>query len=550
MDADSSIFVLALDPHDVKASDARTLTTETQRAQSGTGNLCGLRASVVRFLPAPTLRPRWQTVGRRTSALLRIILRTPALYLVGLYLLVHALYWLAGVRFDMNPLTHFWQFLDPELLRGRLLESLAYLHIQPPLYNLFLGLGLKLGGAQAVWLIWACYLAAGLALYEGLYWLMRRLDVPARIALAASTLFMASPSFILYEHWLFYTFLLASLLMTAAAALALFLRNGKTGQAAVFFGLLFVLAGMRSLFQLPYFVVVAAALWLFRPQRRRQVLVAAAIPALLILALYAKNWIVFDRFSTSTWLGMNFWGMVSRDLPPAERDRLVADGVLSPVAQIERFAPVDAYDRALQTGPAPAAAPALTDERKSTGTVNYNHYAYLHISEAYLQDATAVLRHYPRAYLIGVAKGWFNYFRSSSDYVFLEFNRRHMTRVNNLYDGVLYLKLPYDLSDIPWLPLHMDPTGETGERSVYLLLLVGLPVAFVYGLWTAWRSRALSLEQRLLVLFLCFNIGYVALVGNLMEVGENNRFRFTTDAMTLVLAALLAARLGRGLRRR
>ncbi len=62
----------------------------------------------------------------------------------------------------------------------------------------------------------------------------------------------------------------------------------------------------------------------------------------------------------------------------------------------------------------------------------------------------------------------------------------------------------------------------------------------------------MSREQRLWVLFLCFNIGYVAFVGNLLEVGENNRFRFTTDPMTVVLLGLLAARLlaarwGRGL---
>src|SRR6266542_1493548 len=46
----------------------------------------------------------------------------------------------AGMRFDLDPLRHFWQFLDPLLLRTRLAERLFYLHSQPSLFNLFLGL--------------------------------------------------------------------------------------------------------------------------------------------------------------------------------------------------------------------------------------------------------------------------------------------------------------------------------------------------------------------------------------------------------------------------
>ena len=52
--------------------------------------------------------------------------------------------YLAGVRFDATPLTWYWQFIDPVLLRERLLESLYCLHIQPPLFNLLLGINLKL----------------------------------------------------------------------------------------------------------------------------------------------------------------------------------------------------------------------------------------------------------------------------------------------------------------------------------------------------------------------------------------------------------------------
>ena len=60
--------------------------------------------------------------------------------MLGLFAAVHALYIALGVRFDTTPLSWFWQYLDVTLLRGRLAESLLYLHCQPPLFNLFLGI--------------------------------------------------------------------------------------------------------------------------------------------------------------------------------------------------------------------------------------------------------------------------------------------------------------------------------------------------------------------------------------------------------------------------
>jgi hypothetical protein len=49
----------------------------------------------------------------------------------------------AGIRFDADPLTWYWQYIDTVLLKERLLESLYYLHSQPPLFNLLLGVTLK-----------------------------------------------------------------------------------------------------------------------------------------------------------------------------------------------------------------------------------------------------------------------------------------------------------------------------------------------------------------------------------------------------------------------
>jgi hypothetical protein len=79
---------------------------------------------------------------------------------------------------------------------------------------------------------------------------------------------------------------------------------------------------------------------------------------------------------------------------------------------------------------------------------------------------------------------------------------------------------------------------------VYPVLLVGLPALMLFGLRRVFVSRReeplvdSSRKQRLLILYLCFNVGYVAVVGNFLESGENNRFRFATDPLSLVLFGL------------
>ncbi|HEX9103253.1 MAG TPA: hypothetical protein VF997_13670, partial [Polyangia bacterium] len=54
------------------------------------------------------------------------------------------LYRARGVRFSADPVDYYIQFLDPALLRHDLLRSLFYMRDQPPGFNGFVGVVLKL----------------------------------------------------------------------------------------------------------------------------------------------------------------------------------------------------------------------------------------------------------------------------------------------------------------------------------------------------------------------------------------------------------------------
>src|SRR5271156_6580274 len=80
-------------------------------------------------------------------------------------------YYLLGVRFDARPVLHYYQFVDPELLKHRLFESLFYLHIQPPGWNLYVGGVLKFFPESYAMIFNLSYLLLGLGICWSTYYL-------------------------------------------------------------------------------------------------------------------------------------------------------------------------------------------------------------------------------------------------------------------------------------------------------------------------------------------------------------------------------------------
>lgn len=445
--------------------------------------------------------------------------------------IVHVLYYIAGIRFDDSPLGQAYQYLDPELLANKMLESILYLHSQPPGFNIFLGLVLKAFGGNAAIAFNGLYLLFGWGLYIAMFLMMTRLGVSRLLAVLVSTLFMASPSFVLYENWLFYTFPLALILLLSALVLQKLLAGGGAWSAWAFFGLLFLLGAIWSVFHVAYYLVVAVATTAACPRRRKIVGLAAALPVVLILALYCKNYFLFGTFTTSSWFGMNLSRVTTMNVPLPERVELVDSGKLSNLALIPPFTRLSQYPADYLAATDSYTAEAVVQTNKSSGRANFNHAAFIRISDQYLRDALHSLEYQPWAFVKGIARGWVHYFQSSSNYSPLGSNRKRAEFLISIYDYLLYGLLP------------SQPLPVASTTHIYLFLLLGLPALVAYALLSALRvnSKApmLTRRQSLVVLYIATSIIYLAIVGNLFESGENNRFRFVTDPLSAVLTGLV-----------
>jgi hypothetical protein len=280
-----------------------------------------------------------------------------------------AVAWALGLRFDANSLSWFWQYIDPALLKTRLLESLFYFHAQPPLYNLWLGVLLKLFGGQFRDASHGTYVLVGLVGTGALALFLAKLGVPRLLAVVLALAFFLSPTAILYENWLFYEYPVAVLLIFAVLTLYLFLERRSFAYGVAFFRdpivdrlypkhlpnrLAVAGVGTRSRRPARFAPNGAARMRGSATPRRPSV---CQKPDRLRNAFH--EFVVWDEPSE----------VVLYSVPEADRAQLVADGRISRVSLVVPFSSVAAY-RGIVPPARKRGIRVLDEQVKSTGQIN------------------------------------------------------------------------------------------------------------------------------------------------------------------------------------
>lgn len=465
----------------------------------------------------------------------------PYVLLAVAFVLSRTAYYWAGVRFDARPIRTFFQFIDPELLRHRLIESLYYLHMQPPGFNLYAGVVLKLFPDTYALAFHVLHLLMGLTICCLIYYLMSILGVTRWLAFGLTTLFMISPGVVMFENFMLYEYLLVFFLLVAATALYRFSAKGEALWVFVFFACLLCLLLLRNHFHLAYIACAAAFLLYLVKGRRKEIIAASVVPLAIAGALYFKNWYYFGSFSSSTWLGMNMSTIATHQLTEEEARAFIARGLISPVALIDAGSPIQSYRPYIQMPPK-TGIPVLDQEVTSTGATNFNNAVFLQIERYYMHDGLTVLRYYPKAYVRSLQRAWFAYFLPTGDFPFFDLNRPRIWAVDRLFNVVIFgqFKDASNRTELRRIEAGGDKIGLVFYTGIFLL--IGLPLLWVWSLWYLFRgvrTKTLDRPSAILIGFMLFNITYVTAVANFLSCFENNRYRFQIDAFFLIMLAVV-----------
>jgi hypothetical protein len=462
--------------------------------------------------------------------------RVGVVVLAIFFALSRVVYIALGVRFDATPLGYFQQYPDPFLLRADLLRTSYYFHMTPPLYNVFLGVVLKVFGGNYVAALHTVYLLAGLFLAVSVYLLMRSLGAGQIPSLLLTAILVASPATVLYENWLYPDYLMAALLPFEAWLLGRAFARRSLPTLAAFFFIAGLIVLARSYYHLGWLILCAALVLLLARSWRRAVLVAAAVPILLGVALYAKNDVVFGFFSGTSASGINAYTLTTLQLTDSERQQLHAEGKIS-LLTIDPDAWFAEHPQLLvrHTG-----VPTLDEQVKSTGSPNWGNAGYIEVWNQYSKDAAATVRAHPSVLLRAARMGLLILFVPSDQYDFSPDNHAHVGTLGHWADTILYGQ-PHSI-----FRGNQDPTAYRGAQltdrlpEVGWFIVAAYLLAFAYGVGRFLVSLREGQPPGLapVLAFTLFTIGYILVIDVPFGIADNNRYRFMADPLVVALLAV------------
>ena len=459
------------------------------------------------------------------------------LLLLLLFIVSRILFSAQGGTFLATPLSFAKQFLDPQLLHHDLLQSLFYLHSQPPLFNLFLGIILKISPLPAL-SFELVFKTAGALIPLLFFGILTRLGINSLVACMAAALFLLNPTLILYENLLYYTYIEALFVLLALFFLLQWLMCTRSYFLILFWTSLLCLGMIRSLFHPLFFLITSLTLALYlawRAQQRRlarQLLLTSLIVLIPLSLLCAKNAYLYGFFGTSSWDGMSLW-IKANGFAPETLEAFYNHGMISEKALRaghDTFQPISHFFDEGELDAIPCHHAADCSEWKTTGKENFNHSGYVPLSRQLRKDSFSLIVHEPQlfAYYTLVSYSLMLWHASDSVHALFMHNLQVVEGLEEFYRF-----------------LHCGFLGVESKRSThYLWWIRSLLISALFLLFYAStlyyalrRGSTVSYSTLTLCLFSLLIHTYTLSISSLIEFGENNRFRFPVDPAFLVLMA-------------
>jgi hypothetical protein len=430
--------------------------------------------------------------------------------------------WAAGNGFVMDQLypRSGWHLADPAYLRQNPFGPLWDLHIQPPLFNVMVGVVLRwspLPDAVSFEILFAAGAVAGaVALYEILVGCGCRWWVAA----FTTVLVFSDPMLIFYELGLFHEPVVTPLLLLTIWACLAYARTPTLGRLGLFVGSGAVLVLTRAMFTPLWFLAMGLVIVIRPPpvDWRRTALVAA-IPLLLVVGIMAKNQVRFGAFTLSSWFGMNFERAAIDSQNQEYTRQAVDEGRVSGMAAQRPFGDYKLYMPFVAPCEQRWGTPVLDRPTKPDGEVNYNYGCFVHVYAQAQRDSVAAIRSDPATYARTVRTSTLLYLTDAP----------YEQPSGPVADGLRRLHDVLGLEVRTSSAVYPNGYGDRGPR-VQLTVVVALLGLIALGLWAlVAAARGRRTPNVAVATFVGVTILYVTGVSVLFDAFENARFRAPLD---------------------
>lgn len=398
---------------------------------------------------------------------------------------IHIFLYACGVR--VINIDNYWQLLNPEVLNSDPVGSIFFQHNNPPLLSLiFWMLDYLTNGNK--------YIALNLILpifhlisFNIFYLCLEYLNINKKLIKISCAVFFLNPLMFVYFLYPFYsTFLFFSSILIIYSIISPISIEKR---------LLYITIALsfNSLIRSSYHIMIVL-MFIF------PLIIKANIKYILIscmvltlpLSIYIKNYVLFDSFLSSSWMGMN----LADHIPPYSSHKTISE--------LKKFSRIDKYKKTKYWGLIEFESQKY-NYHESLNLKDYNNYRYIVISRLYLEDLkTNFDIIWSTLYII---KGFFVFFESSSNY-------RWLNQVSNKF-------FISDIFDLPNLKFSRIEIPISWYHIFYSVAVIFCLVNF----------KKLDYRLKYLVIYLiCFSLIYIS-----VDNKESMRMRFEIEPIYFFL---------------
>ncbi len=491
----------------------------------------------------------------RLAACAHLLARRAEWVVAGLWLFAYAIVVAAGQPFLPGYLDYGWQIIPWTVLKDDPITSVWYLHTQPPLWNLTLGVLGKLTPFGDARTLQALQVVLGMILAWQVARILRNLGLRARWIIALAAAVTVNPEVL--RNALEPTYETATGVGLACAVLALqrLARDRRSIDFVAFSAALTAVVLTRSLYHPALLVLCLLAVGVAyrRLLTRASVIVAVLIPTLLVGGWLVKNAVLFDRATLSSWVGMNLQRSTIPILSLDDLAEMRASGQVSEIAEIGPFGNYGLYRDSMPPCTPQRVHPALSQESHldAAGVIipNFNFECFLPVYDQAGKDFRAVLKEHPEVWVKGRIFSLKMTFATSN--LAADSASKPLRTLDQLY-RLLRVDVHREASTLDWgTPIYgrfkLPFRFSLAVVAIYAALAIAAAVALLRGIVRLRRRAAEGAATPSVwsatVAFIGVVGAFTVIVGAVGELGEQARFRSMTDPLALSVGAVLIYRL-------
>jgi hypothetical protein len=229
--------------------------------------------------------------------------------LLLLFFLTRLTIFLLGIFVDAYSLSQFWQILNLDLLEKNLFRSLYYLHYQPPVWNLIIGLFVKIVGTNYKLISICIYLLNIFLSILNIFVFLRICNffslTKIKIYICFFIFIIFSISYIFYENYGHYTHLVTTIYLLLIINYLIFAKTEKFLYEFFIYLCALLLVYIWSAFSHPFFMIlIFGSIILIKYKRNLKKSIFIFMVSIIIASLPTiKNKIELNFFGNSSWIG-------------------------------------------------------------------------------------------------------------------------------------------------------------------------------------------------------------------------------------------------------